>query len=170
MFTKADMVPLVAKAAGITKERASKVLDELTEGFAASLVAGEVVELFRLGRLTPYVRSARKGINLKTGEPVAIPPTVTVKFGPSTSMKVRLNPDKKGGEEKTSNSKPATEAKATGKAPPAAKAEQAGSKTRRKEGDVKTRFKKNAQAQETEAGQPAEPPYEPLEKMFDPRD
>jgi DNA-binding protein HU-beta len=156
VHSKTDMVATLAREAGIPKERASAVLDALTEGFATALASGQAVDIFRLGRLTPFERKARKGLNLRTGEPVAIPPARTVKFAPAPALKARLNPEKEAGAGKLEPApvqKPETP-RATGGKPAA------------RDGEGKKQlFTKHGKEK---AGEKEAPEYhEPREKMFD---
>ncbi len=156
VHSKADMVATLAREAGIPKERASAALDALTEGFATALASGQAVDIFRLGRLTPFERKARKGLNLRTGEPVEIPPTRTAKFAPAPALKARLNPTKETGAGKLEPvpvQKP-KEPRATG-----------GKSAAREGEEKKPLFSKKGK--EKVGGKEAPEYYEPREKMFD---
>jgi nucleoid DNA-binding protein len=69
----------------------SAVLDALGEVAAESLASGGEAPLPGLGKLYPHERPARKGRNPRTGVPLDIAGSRTVKFGPGTVLMEAVN-------------------------------------------------------------------------------
>ena len=80
-MNKADLVNMVSAATGETKTVVSSIVDKTIDTIVESVVEGKKVSLLGFGSFEPKDRSARQGLNPKTGEKIAIPP----KRGPTFS-------------------------------------------------------------------------------------
>lgn len=69
------------------KPTAIAVLNNLLEGIVTAIQKGEEVTLRGIGRFTTRTRAARMARNVRTGEPVAVPEKVVVKFIPRGLLK-----------------------------------------------------------------------------------
>ncbi len=69
-MNKADLVNMVSAATGETKTVVSSVVDKTIDTI---VVEGKKVSLLGFGSFEPRDRSARQGLNPKTGEKIAIP-------------------------------------------------------------------------------------------------
>ena len=72
-MTKADLVEIVAKEADMTKKDVEQLVEIIFDSIVGTLNRGEKIELRGFGSFRVRERSARKGRNPKTGEPVDIP-------------------------------------------------------------------------------------------------
>ena len=72
-MNKADLVNLVAARTELTKTEVSLVVDAVIETIVDSVVEGKKVSILGFGSFEPRDRSARQGLNPKTGEKIAIP-------------------------------------------------------------------------------------------------
>ena len=72
-MNKADLVNLVAARTELTKTDVSLVVDAAIETIIDSVVEGKKVSILGFGSFEPRERSARQGLNPKTGEKIAIP-------------------------------------------------------------------------------------------------
>ena len=72
-MNKADLVNLVAARTELTKTDVSMVVDAAIDTIIDSVVEGKKVSILGFGSFEPRERSARQGLNPKTGEKIAIP-------------------------------------------------------------------------------------------------
>ena len=72
-MNKADLVNMVSAATGETKTVVSSIVDKTIDTIIDSVVEGKKVSLLGCGSFEPRDRSARQGLNPKTGEKIAIP-------------------------------------------------------------------------------------------------
>ncbi|WP_255346327.1 HU family DNA-binding protein [Synechococcus sp. RS9916] len=72
-MNKADLVNLVAARTELTKTDVSLVVDAAIETIIDSVVEGKKVSILGFGSFEPRERSARQGLNPKTGEKIKIP-------------------------------------------------------------------------------------------------
>lgn len=86
-MNKAELASAVAEAAGISKEKALKAIDAVTNNITATLYKGESVTLVGFGTFDAKKRAARTGRNPKTGEAVEIPERRTPSFKPGKGLK-----------------------------------------------------------------------------------
>jgi len=70
---KADLVNLVAARTELTKTDVSAVVDATIETIIDSVVEGKKVSILGFGSFEPRERSARQGLNPKTGQKIKIP-------------------------------------------------------------------------------------------------
>jgi DNA-binding protein HU-beta len=88
-MNKAELVEHVAKAAELTKKSAEDAVDALLDGIKKGVKKGGV-QLVGFGSFTVASRKGRMGRNPKTGEPIKIKPSKTVKFRPGKEFKSML--------------------------------------------------------------------------------
>ncbi|MDD2475295.1 MAG: HU family DNA-binding protein [Dysgonamonadaceae bacterium] len=79
-MNKSELVSAVAQKSGLTKVDAKKALDALLESISEELKNDGRVVLVGFGSFSVTERSARKGINPRTKEPIDIPAKKVVKF------------------------------------------------------------------------------------------
>jgi len=72
-MNKADLVNLVAARTELTKTDVSLVIDAAIDTIIDSVVEGKKVSILGFGSFEPRDRSARQGLNPKTGEKIKIP-------------------------------------------------------------------------------------------------
>ena len=88
-MNKSELVEHVAKAAELTKKSAEDAVDALLDGIKKGVKKGGV-QLVGFGSFTVASRKGRMGRNPKTGEPIKIKPSKTVKFRPGKEFKSML--------------------------------------------------------------------------------
>lgn len=86
-MTKAELVDIVAGAAGISKAAAIKSIDSFTKGVEKALKKGDKVTLVGFGTFSIKKRKARKGRNPRTGEEIKIRATKSPKFTPGKALR-----------------------------------------------------------------------------------
>lgn len=80
VMNKSELVSAVAQKSGLTKVDAKKALDAVLESIGEELKNDGRVVLVGFGSFSVTERSARKGINPRTKEPIDIPAKKVVKF------------------------------------------------------------------------------------------
>ena len=80
IMNKSELVSAVAQKSGLTKVDAKKALDAVLESIGEELKDDGRVVLVGFGTFSVNERSARKGINPRTKEPIDIPAKKVVKF------------------------------------------------------------------------------------------
>ena len=90
-MTKADLVEIVAKEADMTKKDVEQLVEIIFDSIVGTLNRGEKIELRGFGSFRVRERSARKGRNPKTGEPVDIPAKRVAYFKPGKDLKEIIN-------------------------------------------------------------------------------
>jgi len=88
---KNDLVAHVAEAAGLPKNDATKAIDAVFAGIAASLKQGEEVRLVGFGTFAVADRPASRGRNPRTGAEIDIPASRLPKFKASKTLRDALN-------------------------------------------------------------------------------
>ncbi|MFA5323870.1 MAG: HU family DNA-binding protein [Smithella sp.] len=79
-MTKAELIGVIAKAVGITKDKAGKTLDTFQETVAKELKKNGKLALVGFGSFSVVKRKARVGRNPQTGKAIKIPAKKVVKF------------------------------------------------------------------------------------------
>ena len=79
-MNKSELVSAVAQRTELTKVDAKKALDAVLEAIGEELKNDGKVVLVGFGTFSVSERSARKGINPRTKEPIDIPAKKVVKF------------------------------------------------------------------------------------------
>jgi nucleoid DNA-binding protein len=96
LVNKKEMVEKLARKTGLTKTKASEVIEAIFsskpgEGIiAVELDAGRKVEIAGFGKFGTRSRSARKGHNPATGEEITIAATKYAFFKPATGLRRRV--------------------------------------------------------------------------------
>jgi DNA-binding protein HU-beta len=90
-MTKAELIAVMAEAAGITKAAAAKTLDAYVGAVAKTLKKSGKLGLVGFGTFSVVKRKAREGRNPQTGKAIKIPAKKVVKFkaGKELSDKVK---------------------------------------------------------------------------------
>ncbi|MCX5848449.1 MAG: HU family DNA-binding protein [Deltaproteobacteria bacterium] len=90
-MTKAELVGVIAKSAGITKDKAAKSLDAYEVAVTKELKKSGKLVLVGFGTFSVVKRKAREGRNPQTGKAIKIPAKKVVKFkaGKDLASKVR---------------------------------------------------------------------------------
>jgi DNA-binding protein HU-beta len=86
-MTKADLVALMAKAAGESKTSAERAMNAFVCGVVESLRRGRHVTISGFGTFVVSKRAGRSGRNPRTGKVITIPPTKVPRFRPSRALK-----------------------------------------------------------------------------------
>ena len=89
-MNKADLVNMVSAATGETKTVDSSIVDKTIDTIIESVVEGKKVSLLGFGSFEPRDRSARQGLNPKTGEKIAIPAKRVPTFSAGKLFKDRV--------------------------------------------------------------------------------
>ena len=79
-MTKAELIGVIAKAAGITKDKAGKALDTFQDAVTKELKKNGKLALVGFGTFSVVKRKAREGRNPQTGKAIKIPAKKVVKF------------------------------------------------------------------------------------------
>lgn len=79
-MNKSELVSAVAQKSGLSKVDSKKALDAVLESIDEELKNDGKVVLVGFGTFSVNERSARKGINPRTKEPIDIPAKKVVKF------------------------------------------------------------------------------------------
>jgi len=94
-MTQKELLERLAKDAGLSRTQAKSAFDSLVAAVTKTLKKTGTLRLAGLGTFNVQKRGARKGRNPRTGEPVKIKASKTMKFTASTTLKAALNPTKK---------------------------------------------------------------------------
>jgi DNA-binding protein HU-beta len=86
-MNKGELIEAIAKDVGVSKTAAGKVLDSTIDAMMRALSKGNRITLVGFGAFSMSTRQARGGRNPKTGEPIKIPASKTVKFKPGSDFK-----------------------------------------------------------------------------------
>ena len=89
---KYELVAAVAKETGMTQDSVNKVVDSMSAIIVKECVTnGGEVNLPSLGKFRQKVNPARQGINPLNKQKISIKETHTLKFTPSSSIKVTID-------------------------------------------------------------------------------
>lgn len=86
-MNKAGLVDVVAAKTAVTKKVAEDAVDTIFESIMKELGQGEEVAIAGFGVFLVKKRSARMGINPRTGEKMHMPETKTPKFRAGKALK-----------------------------------------------------------------------------------
>ena len=89
-MNKADLVNMVSAATGETKTVVSSIVDKTIDTIVDSVVEGKKVSILGFGSFEPRDRSARQGLNPKTGEKIEIPAKRVPTFSAGKLFKDRV--------------------------------------------------------------------------------
>lgn len=79
-MNKTEFINTVAAKAGLSKVDAKKAVEAFVETVSDELKSGGKVALLGFGSFSVTEKSARKGVNPKTKQPINIPARKSVKF------------------------------------------------------------------------------------------
>jgi DNA-binding protein HU-beta len=85
--TKSDVAEKVANETGLSKRDAARAVDAILESITDALKGGDSVTFTGFGKFSAQQRSARTGVNPRTGERVQIPAATVPKFSASDALK-----------------------------------------------------------------------------------
>jgi len=89
-MNQSELILKTAQVSGVSKKDVEAVLKTAGDVVGAALVEDGEAILPGLGKLVTGQRAARTGRNPKTGEPVEIPASKTVKFKAAKALKDNL--------------------------------------------------------------------------------
>jgi DNA-binding protein HU-beta len=87
---KADLIEAMAAATGESQAAAARALDALIQVVSKEVAAGGEVAITGFGSFKVGERSERTGRNPRTGEPITIAASKTVKFVPGATLKAAV--------------------------------------------------------------------------------
>lgn len=90
-MNKQELIDLVSEKVESSKANVSKILDAILNTIVAEVAEGHVVQFIKFGSYSKGKRAPRMGRNPKTGEPIEIAGTSTVKFTPGKAFKDAVN-------------------------------------------------------------------------------
>ncbi len=90
-MNKTELIAAVAEAANMSKKDAEKFVKSYEEVVINELVAGGKVQSVGFGTFEVSERKARKGRNPKTGEPMDIDASRSVRFKVGKALKDAVN-------------------------------------------------------------------------------
>ena len=79
-MNKTEFINAVAEKSGLSKVDAKKAVEAFVETVSSELEEGGKVALLGFGSFSVAEKSARKGVNPKTKQPIEIPARKSVKF------------------------------------------------------------------------------------------
>lgn len=79
-MNKTEFIDAVAEKSGLSKVDAKKAVEAFVETVSSELKEGGKVALLGFGSFSVAEKSARKGVNPKTKQPIEIPARKSVKF------------------------------------------------------------------------------------------
>lgn len=79
-MNKTEFINAVAEKSGLSKVDAKKAVEAFVETVSSELKEGGKVALLGFGSFSVAEKSARKGVNPKTKQPIEIPARISVKF------------------------------------------------------------------------------------------
>ena len=90
-MNKAELVSEIANGAGLTKTKATEVVDSIVSTITEALKKGEKVTLVGFGTFSTSKREPRKGRNPKTGEILNIAGKTVAKFKAGSELSKSVN-------------------------------------------------------------------------------
>ena len=79
-MNKTEFINAVAEKSGLSKVDAKKAVEAFVETVSSELKEGGKVALLGFGSFSVAEKSARKGVNPKTKQPIEVPARKSVKF------------------------------------------------------------------------------------------
>jgi DNA-binding protein HU-beta len=90
-MNKQELIDAVASEVGVAKSAAAETIDAFLATVTNAVVKGDPVQLIGFGSFSTGARAARAGRNPKTGEPLQIAASKTVKFTAGKAFKDAVN-------------------------------------------------------------------------------
>ncbi len=100
--TKRDLVQRISENTGVQQQKAKEVIQQFLDAIIQELASGNRLEFRDFGVFEPKAKAARMARNPRTGDRIAVPEKVTVKFKSGRMMKERLQPQ--GSDDSVGNS------------------------------------------------------------------
>ena len=94
-LTKAELADLLFDKVSLSKRESKDMVESFFEEIRVALEAGDTVKLSGFGNFELRKKSERPGRNPKTGEPLKIAASKTVKFSAGKAFKDAVNKRKK---------------------------------------------------------------------------
>lgn len=85
-MNKTEFINAVAEKSGLSKVDAKKAVEAFVETVSSELKEGGKVALLGFGSFSVAEKSARKGVNPKTKQPIEIPARKSVKFNAGAEL------------------------------------------------------------------------------------
>jgi integration host factor subunit alpha len=92
-LTRADLADALHSQVGLSRAESGGLVEQVLEGIAEALLAGENVKLSGFGSFMRRDKGLRTGRNPKTGVEVPIEPRTVLTFRPSQLLRQRINAD-----------------------------------------------------------------------------
>jgi nucleoid DNA-binding protein len=89
-MNKAELVEVVQKSLSSSKADAERAVAAVVDSIKSGLKKGKTVQLIGFGTFKVASRKARMGVNPKTGQPIKIKASKTVKFSVGKDLKSKL--------------------------------------------------------------------------------
>ncbi len=86
-MNRAEIIVHVSEATGLTRKEVSAVFEGILSSIQTALSKGGTVELRRFGTFRCVLRSPRRAVNPRTGEPVKLGYRVIPTFKPSPMLR-----------------------------------------------------------------------------------
>lgn len=86
-MTKSQFIEAVAAEAGLDRQQSAAALDAAVIVIQRALAAGDTVTVTGFGRFHAAQRSARRGVNPRTGVPMLVPAVRVPRFTAGSSLK-----------------------------------------------------------------------------------
>jgi DNA-binding protein HU-beta len=86
-MNKSDLVAEVAAKTDLSHAKVIEAVDRIFSTIQAQLKLGEEVRIGNFGIFSRASRAASKGRNIRTGEPIQIAASNTVRFRPSQTLR-----------------------------------------------------------------------------------
>jgi len=90
-MNKSELIASMVEKSGLTKKDTEKALNAFVESVGDTLQTGDKVSLIGFGTFEVRERSARKGLNPRTKEPIDIPASKAPAFKPGKAFKELVN-------------------------------------------------------------------------------
>ncbi len=90
-MNKTDLISAVAEKSELSKKDTERFLKAFEEAVGEELAKGGKIQLVGFGTFEISSRKEREGRNPRTGEPIKIPSSKTVKFKAGKSLKEMVN-------------------------------------------------------------------------------
>ncbi len=89
--TKEDLIAYLRDVRGLKRKSAEKVVDGMLSEIAGMLMEGRDVRLSRFG-IFRVVRTEARSVRTPTGETITVPARRHIRFYPSQTLKIQINP------------------------------------------------------------------------------
>ena len=90
-MNKSELIEQVGELTGMDRRQAGRAVEAVLGTIRGALVLGDKVSLVGFGSFETRVRPARTGRNPRTGEPVSVKSSTSVRFTVSPALKKELN-------------------------------------------------------------------------------